>query len=50
MADDVILNKAGIIERCLQRIDDEYADDPSNLYENITRQDAIVLNLQRGAF
>lgn len=47
MADDVILSKAGIIERCLHRIEDEYQDNPENLYENVTRQDAIVLNLQR---
>lgn len=47
MADDVLINKASIIERCLQRIEEEYQNDPANLYEDITRQDAIVLNLQR---
>lgn len=47
MADDVLLNKSAIIERCLQRVEDEYAGDPRNLFEDITRQDAIVLNLQR---
>jgi uncharacterized protein YutE (UPF0331/DUF86 family) len=47
MADDVVVNKASIIERCLQRIEEEYQNDPENLYENVTRQDAIVLNLQR---
>jgi uncharacterized protein YutE (UPF0331/DUF86 family) len=47
MADDVVLNKTGVIERCLQRIEDEYNGNPSNLRENLTRQDAIVLNLQR---
>ena len=47
MADDVVLNKTGVIERCLQRIEDEYDGNPSNLRENLTRQDAIVLNLQR---
>jgi uncharacterized protein YutE (UPF0331/DUF86 family) len=46
MPDDVSLNKAQIIERCIRRINDEYAGDPSNL-SNITRQDSIVLNLQR---
>lgn len=25
---DVLLAKAGIIERCMRRIDEEYADDP----------------------
>lgn len=47
MADDVILNKAASIERCLQRIQDEYAGDKQNLLANQTKQDAIVLNLQR---
>lgn len=47
MADDVILNKAASIERCLQRIQDEYAGNKQNLAENQTKQDAIVLNLQR---
>jgi uncharacterized protein YutE (UPF0331/DUF86 family) len=47
MADDVILNKAASIERCLQRIQDEYAGDKQNLVSNQTKQDAMVLNLQR---
>ena len=47
MTDDVLVNKASTIERCLQRVRDEYEDDPRNLRENITRQDAIILNVQR---
>ena len=47
MADDVILNKATSVERCLQRILEEYAGDDNNLFTNQTKQDAIVLNLQR---
>lgn len=47
MADDVILNKAASIERCLHRIEEEYAGNDQNLVENRTKQDAIVLNLQR---
>lgn len=47
MADDVILNKAASIERCLQRIQDEYGGNEHNLIANQTKQDAIVLNLQR---
>lgn len=47
MADDVILNKAASIERCLHRIDEEYAGNEQNLIDNQTKQDAIVLNLQR---
>lgn len=45
--DDVIINKAAIIERCIKRIREEYAGDPENLCENITKQDSIILNLQR---
>ena len=47
MADDVVLNKAASIERCLQRILEEYAGDKQNLVANQTKQDAIILNLQR---
>ena len=47
MADDVVLNKAASIERCLQRVLEEYAGDDKNLVANQTKQDAIILNLQR---
>ncbi len=47
MADDVILNKAASIERCLLRIVEEYGGDRQHLLTNQTKQDAIVLNLQR---
>lgn len=46
MIDDVILNKTAIIERCIGRIKDEYANDPRNL-QIITKQDSIILNIQR---
>lgn len=45
--DDIKLNKVAIIERCIKRIREEYADDESNLYENYTKQDSIILNIQR---
>lgn len=47
MADDVLLNKAAAIERAVQRVREEYAGDDRNLVGNHTRQDAIILNLQR---
>ncbi|MBS0156002.1 MAG: DUF86 domain-containing protein [Nitrospira sp.] len=47
MVEDVILNKASSIERCIRRIEEEYAGTEQNLVENQTKQDAIVLNLQR---
>lgn len=47
MTDDVTLGKAAIIERCLKRVREEYAGRSENLTDNLTRQDAIVLHLQR---
>ncbi len=47
MADDVIVNKAAIIERCIARVREVYAGDDRNLFEDVTRQDSILLNLQR---
>jgi uncharacterized protein YutE (UPF0331/DUF86 family) len=47
MADDVVLNKAASIERCLHRIVQEYGGNQQNLVANQTKQDAIILNLQR---
>ena len=47
MADDVLVNKAAAIERAIKRVREEYAGDNRNLVENQTRQDAMVLNLQR---
>lgn len=47
MADDVVLAKAATIERCLKRVKEEYANDDRNLFENNTRQDTILLTLQR---
>jgi len=45
--DDVLLNKAAIIERCLQRIREEYEGNEASLESNFTQQDSILLNLQR---
>lgn len=47
MADDVLLNKAAIIERCVARAREEYDRDPSTFAADFTRQDAAVLNVQR---
>ena len=45
-ADDIVLNKAAIIRRCLDRVNQEFAGSPERLL-NFTHQDAIVLNLLR---
>lgn len=47
MLDDVLLNKAATIERCVQRAKDEYNRDPATFASDFTRQDAAILNIQR---
>ena len=47
MADDVLLNKAASIERAVRRVREEHAGDDRRLLADQTRQDAIILNLQR---
>jgi len=45
--DEVLLGKAAIIERCLRRIDEVYNGHEGELTTDFTRQDSILLNLQR---
>jgi uncharacterized protein YutE (UPF0331/DUF86 family) len=47
MGDDVLVNKAAAIERAVRRVREEHSGDDRNLLGNQTRQDAIILNLQR---
>jgi uncharacterized protein YutE (UPF0331/DUF86 family) len=47
MVDDVLINKAASIERCIMRVREEYLADPASFSENHTRQDAAILNIQR---
>jgi uncharacterized protein YutE (UPF0331/DUF86 family) len=47
MADDVLLNKAVTIERCVARAREEYAAAGADFATNFSRQDAAVLNIQR---
>jgi uncharacterized protein YutE (UPF0331/DUF86 family) len=44
--DDVAMNKAAVIERCIARVREEHAGDDARL-DDVTRLDAVVLNLQR---
>jgi uncharacterized protein YutE (UPF0331/DUF86 family) len=46
MLDDVLLNKAAIIERCVARAKEEYANS-NDFAHDFTRQDAAILNIQR---
>lgn len=44
---DVALNKAATIERCVRRAREVYGGVDTNLTDDLTRQDSIVLNIQR---
>lgn len=46
MKDDIIINKIETIKKCIKRVEEEYENNPSNL-ENCTKQDSIILNIQR---
>lgn len=46
MVKDVIYNKISSIERCVNRINEVYENNPTNL-EDYTKQDSIILNIQR---
>lgn len=47
MVDDVLINKAATIERCVARAREEYAAGPASFATDYTRQDAAILNIQR---
>jgi uncharacterized protein YutE (UPF0331/DUF86 family) len=47
MVHDILINKAAIIERYLKRIEEEYRGHEDELETDFTRQDSIILNLQR---
>lgn len=47
MTDDVFINKAAAIERCVARAREEYEANPNGFASDLTRQDAAILNIQR---
>lgn len=47
MADDVLINKAAMVERCVARAREEFDRDPTTFATDFTRQDAATLNVQR---
>ena len=49
MKDDIIINKIETIKRCLSRINEEYVTFEDELESNYTKQDSIILNLERAA-
>jgi len=49
LIDEVLNNKAAIIERCISRIKEEYIGFEDELSTNFTKQDSIILNIERSA-
>jgi uncharacterized protein YutE (UPF0331/DUF86 family) len=47
MSDDVILNKSATIEKCVARVKEEYFKGEASFDQDQTRQDAVILNIQR---
>jgi uncharacterized protein YutE (UPF0331/DUF86 family) len=47
MVDDVLLNKAATIERCVARVREEYTKAGDEFANDFSRQDAAILNIQR---
>ena len=47
MVDEVLINKAATIERCVARVREEYNYAPVTFANDFTRQDAAILNIQR---
>ena len=45
--DDVVLNKAATIERCVARAREELEKNPDTFGADFTRQDAAIMNIQR---
>ncbi len=48
MHDDVVLNKIETIQRCMQRIDEEFSNQ-EEFKTNYTKQDSVILNLERAS-
>ncbi len=46
---DVVLNKIQSIEKCLKRIREEYVGFEDSFDENYTKQDSVILNLERAS-
>ena len=47
--DDILVNKTTTIRRCIKRINEEYRGHEQELEDNYTRQDSIILNLERAS-
>ena len=46
-ADNVVLNKTATMERCIRRVLEEYQGFEKEFSNNFTKQDSVILNLER---
>ena len=46
---DVVLNKIQTIQRCISRIKEEYVGYEDGFVNNYTKQDSVILNLERAS-
>ena len=44
---DVLTNKAAQIQRCINRVHEDYDNAKNDFNDNFTVQDAVILNIQR---
>ena len=49
MQDDLIINKISTINKCIERIQYEYKESKGLFKKDFTKQDSIVLNLERAS-
>ncbi len=49
MSHDIILNKIATIQKCLIRIHEEYDGYKESFEANYTKQDSVILNLERAS-
>ena len=47
MTNDILINKAATIERCINRVREELTKAGANFANDYSRQDAAILNIQR---
>jgi uncharacterized protein YutE (UPF0331/DUF86 family) len=47
MVNDILINKAASIERCIKRVREEHTKAGANFATDYSRQDAAILNIQR---
>ncbi len=47
--DDITINKVATIEKCINRINEEYIGFEVDFFNNYSKQDSVILNIQRAS-